>query len=288
MFGQELVEMPLEADGSLLLSTLQSQFPSASGLKYRNEETHAMRAVRMTAAGALSAPEDFWGERIYLIVGRGGDASGAVAMDDGAKRKADELHNDDLKKKRQQCYRCGGEGHIQEMCSSQEGSRHAPGPECHLCHGKGHIRARCPNQIPSGMCYRCFTFGHTGRECKNTFHGGSGGYGFGAQRHDFGGGHAHAHGHGPHSHAPHPHFGGGGGFGDRLCYRCHQPGHQAVHCPQTGPQGGLHGGPQGGPQGALVCYKCGTEGHMARNCDVCFNCKQSGHLAANCPAGGRA
>ena len=64
-------------DGTLLLSTIQSQFPHASGLKYRNEETHSIRAVRMTSTGLLSAPDDFWGDRVYLVVTKGGGESKA-------------------------------------------------------------------------------------------------------------------------------------------------------------------------------------------------------------------
>ncbi len=51
----------------MLLSTLVSQFPSATGLKYRNEDSHSMRAVRLNQ-GVLSAPDGGWGERLFLAV----------------------------------------------------------------------------------------------------------------------------------------------------------------------------------------------------------------------------
>uniref|UniRef100_A0A1A9WAC7 TAR DNA-binding protein 43 n=1 Tax=Glossina brevipalpis TaxID=37001 RepID=A0A1A9WAC7_9MUSC len=44
--GDDPIELPTEEDGSLLLSTLQAQFPGACGLKYINEETKCFRGVR--------------------------------------------------------------------------------------------------------------------------------------------------------------------------------------------------------------------------------------------------
>jgi len=34
--GDEPIELPVEEDGTLLISTLASQFPGCSGLKYRS------------------------------------------------------------------------------------------------------------------------------------------------------------------------------------------------------------------------------------------------------------
>lgn len=45
--GEEPIELPVEDDGTLLLSTLQAQFPGTCGLKYRNPESRAMRGVRL-------------------------------------------------------------------------------------------------------------------------------------------------------------------------------------------------------------------------------------------------
>lgn len=47
-FGEEELEVPLEDDGALLLTTLQSCFPSASGLKFRNPASGCYRAVKLS------------------------------------------------------------------------------------------------------------------------------------------------------------------------------------------------------------------------------------------------
>ncbi|XP_037947660.1 TAR DNA-binding protein 43-like [Teleopsis dalmanni] len=67
--GEEEIELPSEEDGTLLLSTLQGQFPGACGLKYRNIETKAIRGVRSNE-GRLFPPsnETGWGNVIYFCV----------------------------------------------------------------------------------------------------------------------------------------------------------------------------------------------------------------------------
>lgn len=67
--GEETIELPIESDGTLLLSTLQAQFPGTSGLKYRNAVSNAIRGIRLTE-GRLHPPqaEDGWGNLIYLCV----------------------------------------------------------------------------------------------------------------------------------------------------------------------------------------------------------------------------
>lgn len=67
--GDEPMELPLEEDNTLLLSTLQGQFPGSSGLKYRNTETNAIRGIRLTEQ-RLHPPsnDEGWGNTIYMCV----------------------------------------------------------------------------------------------------------------------------------------------------------------------------------------------------------------------------
>ena len=57
--GDEPMEIPLEGDGSLSLSTLAAQFPGACGLKYRHPETRALRGVRLSEERLLP-PDEGW------------------------------------------------------------------------------------------------------------------------------------------------------------------------------------------------------------------------------------
>lgn len=59
----EAMEVPSEDDGTILLSTLQAQYPSAIGLKYKVESRY--RAVKL-ADGKLYAPLDGWQDRVYF------------------------------------------------------------------------------------------------------------------------------------------------------------------------------------------------------------------------------
>lgn len=54
--NEEPIELPCEEDNTVLLTTLSSQFPGASGLKYRNADTGTMRAVRLVD-GRFQAPD---------------------------------------------------------------------------------------------------------------------------------------------------------------------------------------------------------------------------------------
>lgn len=67
--GEETIELPIEEDCTLLLSTLQAQFPGTSGLKYRNPVSNAIRGIRLTE-GRLHPPQgdDGWGNQVYLCV----------------------------------------------------------------------------------------------------------------------------------------------------------------------------------------------------------------------------
>lgn len=56
------IDMPTEEDNSILLSTLEAQFPGAIGLKYRFD--NRLRIVRLNE-GKLYPPEDGWSDRVY-------------------------------------------------------------------------------------------------------------------------------------------------------------------------------------------------------------------------------
>lgn len=62
----EPMEIPVEEDGTVLLSTLSAQFPGACGLKYRSE-TRSLRGVRLLE-GKMRAPETGWGNELYICV----------------------------------------------------------------------------------------------------------------------------------------------------------------------------------------------------------------------------
>ncbi|XP_055325775.1 TAR DNA-binding protein 43-like [Sitodiplosis mosellana] len=64
--GEETIELPIEKDGTLLLSTLQGQFPGTSCLKYRNSVSNAIRGIRLTEGRLYPPSEDGWGNQVYL------------------------------------------------------------------------------------------------------------------------------------------------------------------------------------------------------------------------------
>ncbi|XP_026481187.1 TAR DNA-binding protein 43-like isoform X2 [Ctenocephalides felis] len=64
----EPVELPLEEDGTLLLSTLTGQYPGASGLKFHNPCSKAMRGLRL-ADGRLHPPtQSGWPDEVFFCV----------------------------------------------------------------------------------------------------------------------------------------------------------------------------------------------------------------------------
>lgn len=94
--GEETIELPTEDDCTLLLSTLQAQFPGTSGLKYRNSVSNAIRGIRLTE-GRLHPPqgEDGWGNQVYLCV-----FPKEVCVAENKRKRDDNLENTTAKTKR--------------------------------------------------------------------------------------------------------------------------------------------------------------------------------------------
>jgi len=65
--NEEPIELPVEEDGTLQLSTLIAQFAGACGLKYRNPDTNSWRGIRLVD-GRLYAPDSEWGNYTYVAV----------------------------------------------------------------------------------------------------------------------------------------------------------------------------------------------------------------------------
>eukprot|EP00124_Ichthyophonus_hoferi_P003713 Ihof_evm3s341 gene=Ihof_evmTU3s341 len=258
----EVMEVPLDDNNHIPLSTLQSMFEAASGLKYRNEETKAMRVVKLVN-DEFHAPEGGWSDRVYLVVSKKdlvsctpdvstphstshGSSMEHHSENMGIKRTASDDDYHESKRTRGDCYRCGGSGHIAHMCTSLWDSKNIEGgQDCYLCHGKGHIKSRCPNTIPRGICYKCHQFGHNGRDCKNY----TGQQGMGGLSAQSGWGQQGSYGYqGQYSSGSSYSGSSQGAFGMQVCYRCQQPGHRATECPKL-------------KDGVSVdsCFKCGGE-----------------------------
>ncbi|XP_033107642.1 TAR DNA-binding protein 43-like isoform X2 [Anneissia japonica] len=61
----EPMELPVETDGTILLSTLHAQYPGATGLKYRNPDSGAMRGLRVVE-NAIQPPDEVWHDYLYV------------------------------------------------------------------------------------------------------------------------------------------------------------------------------------------------------------------------------
>lgn len=63
--SDEFMELPREKDGTVLLSTVQAQYPSAIGLKYKSS-SGGWRGIR-AENNVLDPPFGGWGEDVYII-----------------------------------------------------------------------------------------------------------------------------------------------------------------------------------------------------------------------------
>merc|ERR1711962_1976994 len=62
----ELIEFPKEDDGTVLLRTIQTQYATAIGLKYKGP-SGAWRAIKEGDDAKLVAPKGGWGNIVYCI-----------------------------------------------------------------------------------------------------------------------------------------------------------------------------------------------------------------------------
>ncbi|XP_057312351.1 TAR DNA-binding protein 43-like [Hydractinia symbiolongicarpus] len=80
--GENCIELPTESCGTILLSTIQAQFPNAIGLKYKSS-TGAWRGIRLSD-NILDPPFEGWGDTTYHIT---------LPKTDSVKRKMEESPN---------------------------------------------------------------------------------------------------------------------------------------------------------------------------------------------------
>ncbi|XP_050439231.1 TAR DNA-binding protein 43-like [Adelges cooleyi] len=86
---REIVDLPLEEDGTLLLSTLQAQYPDACGLKYVAPDNGRTRALRLANDKLHPPNEEGWGDIVYFC---------SFNKDNGQKRKLDEEIESDVER----------------------------------------------------------------------------------------------------------------------------------------------------------------------------------------------
>lgn len=63
--NEEPIELPIEEDGTLMLTTVSAQFPGCCGLKYRHPDSKNIRGIRLSD-GRLYAPPEGWGTYLYI------------------------------------------------------------------------------------------------------------------------------------------------------------------------------------------------------------------------------
>lgn len=61
----EIVELPVDEE-NVPLSTVTSQFPTATGLQYVDPEEHLVKPLK-SSEGLILAPTDGWGQHVYMV-----------------------------------------------------------------------------------------------------------------------------------------------------------------------------------------------------------------------------
>ncbi|KAK6022297.1 hypothetical protein OSTOST_12012 [Ostertagia ostertagi] len=65
----DAMELPTSEDNTLFMTTLQSSYPGATGMKYKNPKTGALRAVAVDATGTkLLPPLDGWDDKVFTVI----------------------------------------------------------------------------------------------------------------------------------------------------------------------------------------------------------------------------
>lgn len=88
----DIMELPREKDGTVLLSTLQAQFPGAIGLKYKSS-SGGWRGIRVEEK-VLEPPYGGWGDTLYIVTQ---DTKKKISVEDeskGAKKAKTKLLED--------------------------------------------------------------------------------------------------------------------------------------------------------------------------------------------------
>jgi len=86
---EDIVELPTETDGTMLLSTITAQFPDAIGLRFKGE-SGTWRGVRIID-GVLNVPLEGWGDADYSITKSAGKRK--LDSDGGPKNKKELLQD---------------------------------------------------------------------------------------------------------------------------------------------------------------------------------------------------
>ncbi|CAI5441156.1 unnamed protein product [Caenorhabditis angaria] len=109
--SDEVIELPT-SEGNVLITTLQSSFPGATGLKFKNPKTGANRAVQVDPTGIkLLAPADGWENKTFAVIVAPRDVSSAKRRKVGSSEESD---SDD-----------GGGGNGRDASSGRSGRKRA-------------------------------------------------------------------------------------------------------------------------------------------------------------------